>query len=72
MYSLSFIGRHALDSFVRAMVQYKAHWYTIILPKNPTASDDLHHLVFLSLLKLMSIEEDMMQVILAHCKLVQY
>jgi hypothetical protein len=54
------------------MVQYKAHWYSIILPKNPMASDDLYHAVFPLLSKLTSIEEDMMRDILVHCKLVQY
>jgi hypothetical protein len=39
------------------MVQFKAHWYAIVLPSIPSDYDDLHHAVFPALSKLTSIEE---------------
>jgi hypothetical protein len=72
MHSSSFIGRQAFASFFHAMVQYKAHWYAIVLPGTPNNYDDLHHAVFPLLSKLTTIEEGMMREVLLHCKLVQY
>ncbi len=54
------------------MVQFKAHWYAIVLPSTPSNYDDLHHAVFPALSKLTSIEERVMREVLLHCKLVQY
>jgi hypothetical protein len=72
MFSLSTIGREAFANFFHAMVVYKAHWYSIILPSNAMASDDLHSSAFPSLSTLTSIKESMLQKILLQCRLVQY
>jgi hypothetical protein len=72
MSSSSFVGRQAFASFFCAMVQFKAHWYAIVLPSTPSDYDDLHHAVFPALSKLTSIEEQVMREVLLHCKLVQY
>ena len=65
-------GRQALGAFFRALQPERAHWYSIIISRQTTASDEQLYKAFPPLSKLASIEEEMFRQVLFHCGLVMY
>jgi hypothetical protein len=64
------IGREALRSFFRALMQQRAFWYLVLLPMEQNHIERVR-LRFPSLSQAMNIGEDTLRKVLLECKLVQ-
>ncbi len=62
----------ALGAFFHAMQLEQVHWYSVIILKQTTASDEQLYMVFSSLSKILSIEEEKFHQVLDHCAVVMY
>ncbi len=72
MSSLRKLGQQALAEFFSGFVPQRAHWYSIVVPTKEGVIDDRIAYAFPPLSKLASLQEEMMQALLLHCRLVQF
>ncbi len=65
-------GRQALGAFFCTLQPERAHWYSIIISRQTTASDEQLYTAFPPLSKLSSIADEIFCQVLVHCGLVMY